>query len=144
VGPKPVFGPIYVRMVEFDFEIYNGKSFKDLCKDIVTRCDSKKDQIDTLLTDVRTLIKDKNDAIVLLPQLKNLLEVGVKNDEQLGKLVSVMQRLQSTQIEASGGESLGLSDEEKERLMAETATEIKDIDKELNTPVPIISGSVQK
>lgn len=138
-----MFGPIYVPMAEFDFEIYSGKTFKDLCKDIVTRCDSKKDQIDTLLTDVRTLIKDKNDAIVLLPQLKSLLEVGVKNDEQLGKLVGVMQRLQSTQIEASGGDSMGLSEEEKEKLMLETATDMKEIDKEIAAVVPLISGSIQ-
>lgn len=135
--PKPCFGSIYVRMADFDFEIYSGKSFKDLCRDIVTRSDSKKDQLDTLLTDVRTLIKDKNDAIILLPQLKSLMEVGVKNDEQLVKLVAVMQRLQSTQIEASGGADMGLSDEEREQLLAE----VKTIEKEVKTPVPPLSGS---
>jgi predicted type IV restriction endonuclease len=124
-------------MADFDFEIYSGKSFKDLCRDIVTRSDSKKDQLDTLLTDVRTLIKDKNDAIILLPQLKSLMEVGVKNDEQLVKLVAVMQRLQSTQIEASGGADMGLSDEEREQLLAE----VKTIEKEVKTPVPPLSGS---
>jgi hypothetical protein len=126
-----------------DFEIFPGKTFKDLCKDIVTRCDNKKDQIDTLLTDVRSLIKDKNDAVVLLPQVKNLLDVGVKNDEQLGKLVGVMQRLQSAQIEASGGDSMGLSEEEKEKLMQETESDINEIDKELDAPVPLITGSIQ-
>jgi hypothetical protein len=137
VEPKQCFGSIYVRMAEFDFEIYPGKSFTDLCRDIVTRADSKKDQVDVLMSDVRALIKDKNDAMVLLPQVKGLLEVGIKNDEQLVKLVAIMQRLQSTQIEATGGADLGLSDEERERLMAEV-TEMK---KEVSLPVPTISGS---
>lgn len=129
-------------MADFDFEIYSGKSFKDLCRDIVTRCESKKDQVDVLLSDVRGLIKDKNDAVVLLPNLKSLLEVGVKNDEQLVKLVGVMQRLQSTQIEATGGDSMGLSDEEKERLYAETIVEVKEIKQEVEAPVAVGSGSI--
>lgn len=124
-------------MAEFDFEIFPGKRFTDLCRDIVTRADSKKDQVDILMSDVRSLIKDKNDAIVLLPQVKGLLEVGIKNDEQLVKLVAIMQRLQSTQIEASGGADFGLSEEEKAQLF----NEVKEIEQEVKSPVPAITGS---
>lgn len=125
-------------MANFDFEIFDGKSFQDLCRDVVSRSQSKKDQLDTLISDIRNQIKQPNDIQVFMPRIKELLEVGVKNDEQLIKLAAVVQRIQSSQIEASGGESNGLSDEEKEQLMnakmrdLEKLTEIK---KEVETPI---------
>lgn len=119
---------IYVRM-NLDFEVANGKSFRDLCGDIIERSQSKKDQLDTLLSEVRGHIKTANDVAVFLPRVKELLEVGIKNDEQIIKLTSILQKLQSTQLEASGGEDGLLSEEEKEQLLKAAAskeiTEIK-------------------
>lgn len=122
----------------FDFEIYEGKTFKDLCKDVVNRSISKKDQIDTIISDIRSKIKEKNDFLSFVPTIKELLEVGVKNDEQIIKLAAVVQRLQSTQLEASGGEMGGLSEEDKEQLMNARMREIEkleDIAKEVKEPI---------
>ena len=127
-------------MADIDFEIYNGKTFKDLCKDVVERAQGKKDQIDTLLGDLRTLIKGPNDVGQFMPRIKELLEVGVKNDEQLIKLAAVVQRIHSTQIEATGGEGSGLTDEEKERLLKnhldDAEATLKGIKKDVDIPVP--------
>ena len=127
-------------MADIDFELYDGKTFKDLCKDVVIRSESKKDQIDCLLSDLRTLIKGPNDVGMFMPNIKNLLEVGVKNDEQLIKLAAVVQRIQSTQIEATGGEGSGLTEEEKDRLLKnhleEAQTALKDIRKTIEEPLP--------
>lgn len=128
-----------VHMVNnFDFEIYDGKSFKDLCKDVVDRSISKKDQIDTIISDLRSKIKDKNDFLSFVPSIKELLEVGVKNDEQIIKLAAVVQRLQSTQLESSGGEMGGLSEEDKEQLMNARMREIEKLEgivKEVKEPI---------
>lgn len=125
-------------MANLDFEVFDGKSFKDLCQDVVTRSQSKKDQLDTLISDIRNQIKQPNDIQVFMPRIKELLEVGVKNDEQLIKLCAVVQRLQSTQIEATGGDTIGLTDEDKEQLMNAQMREIdtmKDIKKEVDAPI---------
>lgn len=123
-------------MANLDFEVYEGKTFRDLCKEVVDRSQSKKDQLDTLISDVRTLIKNANDAQVFLPRIKEFLDVGIKNDEQIVKLASVVQRLQSTQIEASGGDPTGLSDEEKEELIKNAAKDkIAEIKKEVDSTV---------
>jgi alpha-galactosidase len=118
-------------MVNYDFEIYDGKTFKDLCRDVVTRSDAKKIQIDMLYSDLRGLIKDQTSALNIVPQLKTLLETGIKNDEQLVKLAAIFQRLQSTQIEVSGGDLTGLSDEDKAQLLREVET----IKQEIETPI---------
>jgi transposase-like protein len=68
--------PIYERMSNSDFEVFDGKSFKDLCKDVVERSQNKKDQLDTLISDIRNQIKQPNDIQVFMPRIKELLEVS--------------------------------------------------------------------
>ncbi len=123
----------------FDFEVYDGKSFKDLCKEVVDRSRSKKDQLDTLMTEVRGHIKDANTVLTFMPRIKELLEVGIKNDEQIVKLCAVIQRIQAAQIEATGGDNTGLTEAEKEQLMQAQLRELealKDIKKETESPIP--------
>lgn len=123
-------------VMNLDFDVYDGKTFRELCKDVVQRSESKKDQLDTLFTEIRGLIKGSNEAQVFLPRLKEFLDVGIKNDEQLVKLASVVQRLQSTQLEASGGDTAGLTDEEKEQLVQNSAKDqIKAIKREIDSPL---------
>jgi len=119
-----------------DFDVCDGTTFRDLCKEVLDRSNSKKDQLDTLFTDVRGHIKSLNDAQVFLPHIKELLAVGIKNDEQLIKLANVVEKLQSTQLEASGGDTAGLSDEEKEQLVQAVASEkLKEIQTEILAPL---------
>lgn len=131
---------IYVRMADMDFEVYAGKTFKDLCREVVERSQNKKDQLDTLIGDLRTLIKGPNDVGQFMPRIKELLEVGVKNDEQLIKLAAVIQRIAAAQIEATGGEGVGLSEAEKEKLlknhMDDLEASLKSIKTETETPIP--------
>jgi|FAXJ01.1.fsa_nt_gi hypothetical protein len=126
-----------------DFEIFSGKTFKDLCREVVHRSENKKDQLDTLIGDLRTLIKGPNDVGQFMPRIKELLEVGVKNDEQLIKLAAVVQRIASAQIEATGGEGAGLTEEDKDKLLknhldaVEALKVIKKETEELPVPIPI-------
>lgn len=125
---------IYVRMPNLDFEVADGKTFRELCGDIIGRSQSKKDQLDTLLSECRGHIKNINDAAVFLPRIKEFLEVGIKNDDQLVKLVSILQKLQSTQLETSGGEDGLLSQEEKDQLFQNALKEeIKEVKKAVDT-----------
>lgn len=104
-----------------DIEIYKGKSFSSLCKEIVVNQNEKKDQLDILVSELRTLIKTVNDAMIIVPLIKDYMDVGVKNDEQLVKLAAVIQRILSKQNE--GGDGLGgpfmITDEERKQLMQE-------------------------
>lgn len=111
-----------------DIEIYKGKSFSDLCKDIVKNSEEKKNQIDILITDLREMIKTINDATMIVPLLKEYFDVGVRNDEQLIKLAAIIQRLMVNKGGGEEGSAMMLTEDERKQLMTtieETARAIK-------------------
>ena len=104
-----------------EFEIYKGKSFAALCKEIVVNQNEKKDQLDILISELRSLIKGVNDAIVVVPLIKDYLDVGVRNDDQLVKLAAIIQRILSKQNEGAedGAGSFQITDDERKELLKE-------------------------
>jgi hypothetical protein len=120
-------------METYEFEIYKGKSFASLCKDIINNSEQKKDQLDILITDLKDMIKTVNDAVTIVPLLKEYFDVSVRNDEQLIKLAAIIQRLMSGKVgpEGEGGGTI-LTEEEKKQLMSaieETAKTMKSPEK---------------
>ena len=122
--------------MDFDIEIFKGKSFSDLMKDIYSNSSKKDRQINMLIGELRPLIKNVGDATVIVPLIKEYLEVGVKNDEHLVKLAAVVQRLVSTntRVQSETGQSWMLSEEEKRQLIGEL-DEIAGAEKEINQKV---------
>jgi hypothetical protein len=119
--------------MDTDFEIYKNKKFSSLLKDVVVNSEQKRGQIDVLISELRILIKSPQDAISIVPLIKEYLDVGVKNDEQLVKLAAIVQRLASTQTSSEEGGGFGITDEERKALMAE-ATKLTE---EINKPVDV-------
>lgn len=117
--------------MDFEFEIYKGKKFSSLLKDIVVNSEDRNDTIQKLIDDLRILVKSPNDAIIIIPLIKEYLDVTVKNDEQLVKLAAIVQRLASNNSGKEEG-AYGLSESERKQLMEEA----NGIAKELTKPLP--------
>ena len=97
-------------------EIFKGKTFQDLTKDIYENTQKKKIQIDLLISEIHGFITTIDDVILVAPIIKEYMEVSVKNDEHLVKLAGVLQRIISKSMGVDE-ESMLLSDTEKEELM---------------------------
>jgi hypothetical protein len=116
-----------------DFELYPGKTLGGLFKDIVTNSEEKKQQLDVLITDVRSMIKTIENATMLVPLLKEYYDVGIRNDEQLVKLAAIVQRIVAGRTNAEGGDgNMLLTDAEKKQLM----TSIEETVKVMNEKAP--------
>jgi len=102
-----------------EIEIFEGKSLSDLFKEIYTNSNEKKTTMTQLVEDLRPLVKESGDAMLLVPMIKEYLEVSVKNDENLIKLAMVIQRLIAKQSDLESASEFGLSEEEKAKLIAE-------------------------
>ena len=114
-----------------EFELFEGKSFSDLMKDIYHNSKKKDRQINTLIQELQPLIKNIGDATIIVPLIKEYLDVSVKNDEHLVKLAAVVQRLVNSSTKLSDvGDEYGMTEAEKERLLEIAENELKEIQKE--------------
>ena len=98
------------------YEVFEGKTLSDVFKDIYQNSESNKKQIEVLMKDLLKFVVDTPSAVALVPILKEYLDVAVKNDEQLIKMATIVQRV----INSSNSEdSLGIKEDEKNQLMEE-------------------------
>ena len=116
--------------MNIEFELFQGTNFSDLMRDIYHNSKKKARQIDGLIKELQPLIKNTGDASVLVPMIKDYLEVSVKNDDALVKLASVVQRLVSATSKESSDTEFGLTDEERRQLLDEAESEVKKIQAE--------------
>ena len=103
--------------MEKDFKIFGDKNFSDLSQEIYENSKLKKTQIELLVQEVHGYIQGIDDIAIVGPILKELLDVGVKNDDNLLKLATVIQRIMSKHQVTDDSDVSLLSEDEKEELM---------------------------
>ena len=118
-------------------ELFKGVTFSDLMSDVYHNSKRTSRQINQLISQLQPLIRSSSDATIIVPLIKEYLEVSVKNDDHLVKLTAIVQRYISTKQTIVGSDSL-LSDEEKKQLLQiaddtltnELTTELDSIEQE--------------
>mgnify|MGYP001501264313 CR=1 FL=1 len=113
-----------------DYELFEGKSLSSLFQDIYDNSKHNKTQLELLVKELTSFIKDGDMAIQLIPMIKEYLEINVKNDDQLVKMAGIVQRLISAESKAGAENEYGLSDEEKNQLLSGMEDTIKDLQQE--------------
>jgi hypothetical protein len=99
-----------------EYVLFDGKSLSSLFKDIYDNQVNKKKNISEMIESLRKLIKNVGEASVIAPIIKDLIEISVKNDEQLIKLATIAQRLAIAETK-NVGEDGWLSESEKKQLL---------------------------
>ena len=110
-------------------EIFEGKTFQDLTKDIYENTTKRKVQIDLLISEIHGFITTIDDVVLVAPIIKEYMDTAVRNDEHLVKLAGVLQRIIS-KSSGESDESMLLSDAEKEELMGTLQDTVDDLQKE--------------
>ena len=114
--------------------IFDDKSFSDLLKEIHKNQSKKSKQLASLIAELRPLITSLGDATVVVPLIKEYMEISVKNDDQLIKMAAIVKRL-STGTSNTGDGGM-LTEEEMEQLqsVAEEISKTVEEPKQLNKP----------
>ena len=110
-------------------EIFEGKTFQDLTKDIYENTTKRKTQIDLLISEIHGFITTIDDVVLVAPIIKEYMDTAVRNDEHLVKLAGVLQRIIS-KSQGESDESMLLTDEEKEELMGTLQDTVQDLQNE--------------
>jgi hypothetical protein len=100
-----------------DKVIFGKKTVSDVLKEIYDNTKSKEKQINALIGELKPLVENIGDATLVVPMIKEYLEVGVKNDEHLIKMLTVVQKLDGAN---KGGEADFFDPEELARLMEQS------------------------
>ena len=103
-------------MGSLDNVVFGKKKFSDILNEIYDNQKRKEKQISGLIAELKPLISDIGDATLIVPLIKEYLEIGVKNDEQLIKMATIIQRALNS---SSGEESLGITEEEEQQVPEE-------------------------
>ena len=114
--------------------LFDDKSFSDLLKEIHGNQKKKAKQLAQLISELRPLVQSLGDATVIVPLIKEYLEISVKNDDALLKMAAIVQRL-STGTASSGDGGL-LTEEEMAQLQELTEEIAKTVEdpKQIEAP----------
>ena len=101
--------------------LFDDKSFSDLLKEIHSNQNKKKKQLASLIAELKPLVQTLGDATVVVPLIKEYMEISVKNDDQLIKMAAIVQRLSTGNANTGDG---GLLTEEEMAQLQEITEEI--------------------
>jgi hypothetical protein len=87
-----------------DKELFTGKTVSNVLEEIYNNSKKKDKQINALIGELKPLIENIGDATLVVPMIANYLEIGVKNDEMLVKMLTIVQRMDNAK---SSGDAAG-------------------------------------
>ena len=101
---------------QFEKTVFGNKKFSDLLEEIYNNQKRREAQVTALISELKPMVSDIGDATLIVPLIKEYMEIGVRNDEQLIKMATIIQRV----VNSSSSEEVGgITEEEKQQLMAE-------------------------
>jgi len=103
-------------MGALDSVVFGKKKFSNILEEIYNNQKKKEQQISGLISELKPLISDIGDATLIVPLIKEYMDIGVRNDEQLIKMATIVQRALNNK---SGEDTMGITEEKKAELMAE-------------------------
>ncbi len=94
-------------MGSLDNIVFKKKKFSDILSEIYDNQKKKETQISGLISELKPLINDIGDATLIVPLIKEYMEIGIRNDEQIIKMATNIQRAIKNR---SSEDSLGITE----------------------------------
>ena len=113
--------------MDFNQVLFKDKTFSSLLEDIYKNANRKEKEIKALIDQLKPMIQEPGDAMMLVPLLKEYMELAIKNDDALIKMAGIVQRAMANTGE--GGDGGLLSERDKELLFQEiNAVSVKQLE----------------
>lgn len=111
-----------------DFELFKGKTLSNIFEDIYYNQRNKKQKISEYIDELTKMVTHKNDAAVLSPIVKDLIDISVRNDDQLVKLATIAQRIIASESKSMGQDGF-LTEAERKQLLSDLKETKNEVDK---------------
>jgi hypothetical protein len=99
-----------------EINIYGKTNLSTVLKEIHKNAQDKEKELKQLISDLKPYIHTAGDAIILIPLISKYMEISIKNDDNLIKMVGIVQRAYNSATK-SNSDDLQLTDDEKEQLL---------------------------
>ena len=111
-----------------DFELFKRKTLSNIFEDIYYNQRNKKQKISEYIDELTKMVTHKNDAAVLSPIVKDLIDISVRNDDQLVKLATIAQRIIASESKSMGQDGF-LTEAERKQLLSDLKETKNEVDK---------------
>ena len=105
-------------MNNLESNIFGNKKFSDLLEEIYNNQKKKEKQISALIKELQPMVKELGDATLVVPLIAEYLDIGVRNDDLLIKMASIIQKFFNSKTLGDDG-NFNLSDSDKDQLLAD-------------------------
>lgn len=99
-----------------EINIYGKTNLSTVLKEIHKNAQDKEQELKQLISDLKPYITTAGDAVILVPLISKYIEISIKNDDNLIKMVGIVQRAYNS-ANKSNSDDLQLTDDEKEQLL---------------------------
>jgi len=102
--------------MDYKKEIFKGKSIADLMEEAYKDKQDKHKQLKNLISMLKDLVIDGGDAVMMVPLIKDIMDLSIKNDDVLLKLLGIIQKIETANIKTLENSDGMLSEKEKQLL----------------------------
>jgi signal transduction histidine kinase len=99
-----------------EINLYGKTNLGSLLKEIHKNSQDKEQELKKLINELKPYISSAGDAVILVPLITKYMEASIKNDDNLIKMVGIVQRAYNS-ANKSNSDDLQLTDDEKEQLL---------------------------
>ena len=92
--------------MDYNKEIFKGKTIAKLMEEAYKDKKDKQEKLSGLIMQLKDMINDSGDAVMMVPLIKEYMDLSIKNDDVLLKLLGIIQKIEAIgakAIEDNGG-----------------------------------------
>ena len=92
--------------MDYNKEIFKGKTIAKLMEEAYKDKKDKQEKLNGLINQLKEFITDGGDAVMMVPLIKEYMDLSIKNDDVLLKLLGIIQKIEAVGakvIEDNGG-----------------------------------------
>lgn len=122
------------------YELFDDKTISDVYKNIYDNATKTRNQVKVLIDQIKPFVKNLESSVIIVPLIREYMEILVRNDEHLIKLADSAIRL--LRDSTSGGGSELLTENEKKQLLSTVVEEYKEYKKDEDENIKSIDEQV--
>jgi c-di-GMP-related signal transduction protein len=102
--------------MDYTKEIFKGKSISDLMEEAYKDKQEKHKQLKGMISMLKDLINDGGDAVMMVPLIKDIMDLSIKNDDVLIRLLGIIQKIEASSSRILDNNDGVLSEKDKQLL----------------------------